>query len=88
MGRPLRPADLARRPLKSGDGPEAIYRTLATGVGGTGMPSYLDALTPEELWALVRYVETLRPSGVLDAPTRDELVARHVVQIHQPRRRR
>ena len=88
LGRPLRPADLARRPLKSGDGPEAIYRTLATGVGGTGMPSYLDALTPEELWALVRYVETLRPSGMLDAPTRDELVARHVVQMHQPRRRR
>jgi len=88
LGRPLRPADVARRPLKSGDGPEAIYRVLATGVGGTGMPSYLDALTPEELWTLVRYVESLRLSGMVDVPTRDELVARHVVQMHQPRRRR
>lgn len=88
LGRPLRPADLARRPLKSGDGPEAIYRVLATGVGGTGMPSYLDALTPEELWVLVRYVETLRPPGIVDVPTRDEMTARHVVQMHPPPRRR
>jgi cytochrome c oxidase cbb3-type subunit 2 len=87
LGRPLRPADLARRPLKSGDGPEAIYRTLATGVGGTGMPSYLDALTPDELWPLVRYVETFRLPGMADVPTPDELAARHVVQMHQPRRR-
>jgi cytochrome c oxidase cbb3-type subunit 2 len=87
FGRPLLPADLARRPLKAGDGPEAIYRTLATGVGGTGMPSYLDALTPDELWVLVRYVETFRPSGMVDAPTRDEAAGRHVVQMHQPRRR-
>ena len=88
LGRPIRPADLTRRPMKAGDGPEAIYRTLATGVGGTGMPSYLDALTPEELWALVRYVENLRPPGAVDAPTADDLAGRHVVQMHQPRRRR
>ena len=88
QGHPLRPADLARRPLKAGDGPEAIYRTLATGVGGTGMPSYLDALTPGELWALVRYVETLRPAGMVHAPTADELAGRPVVIMHQPRRRR
>jgi cytochrome c oxidase cbb3-type subunit 2 len=88
QGRPLRPADVTRRPLKAGDGPEAIYRTLATGVGGTGMPSYLDALTPEELWMLVRYVESLRPPEKVDPPTFDELAGRHVVQMHQPRRRR
>lgn len=88
QGRALRPADLARRPLKTGDGPEAIYRTLATGVGGSGMPSYLDALTPEELWALALYVGTLRPAGMMDAPTADELAARPVVITHQPRRRR
>ncbi len=86
-GNPIRPADLARRPLKAGDGPEAIYRTLATGVGGTGMPSYLDALTPEELWTLVRYVETLRPAGMVDSPARDELAGRHVLQMHGPRPR-
>ncbi len=88
LGRPLRPADLARRPLKAGDGPEAIYRTLATGVGGTGMPSYLDALTADDLWALARHVETLRPRGMVDLPTPDERAGRHVVQMHQPRRRR
>jgi mono/diheme cytochrome c family protein len=86
-GYPVRPADLARRPLKAGDGPEAIYRTLATGVGGTGMPSYLDALTPEELWTLVRFVETLRPAGMVDTPARDELAGRHVLHMHPPRRR-
>lgn len=87
LGRPLRPADLARRPFKSGDGPQAIYRTLATGVGGTGMPSYLDALTPEELWTLVRYVESLRPPGMVDRPTRDEMAGRHVLHMHPPPRR-
>lgn len=60
-GNPARPADLTRLPRKSGPDPEDLYRTIATGMDGTPMPSYADALPPEELWALVAYLWGLPP---------------------------
>jgi hypothetical protein len=38
-----------------------IYRTLATGLDGTPMPSVGEALAPDDLWALVYYVDSLAP---------------------------
>lgn len=67
--RPIRASDLTVRPLKSGDRPADLYRTLATGLDGTPMPSYFDALSPRELWALVARIEEL---GVRAVPTADE----------------
>ena len=58
-GYPTRPTDLTRRPLKGGSSPTDLYRTLGTGLDGTPMPSYRDALTEEERWALVAYVDFL-----------------------------
>lgn len=69
-GNPIRPADLTRRPFKGGSTPRDLFRTLITGLGGTPMPSYRDALTDEELWALVYYVDSLAPRGV-----REDVVA-------------
>lgn len=51
--------NLTRLPRRSGPGPADLYRTIATGLGGTPMPSYADALNPEEIWAIVAYLNAL-----------------------------
>jgi len=33
---------------------------LMTGLDGTPMPSFKDALKPDQLWDLVHYIQTLR----------------------------
>ena len=52
-GGPISPSDLTLKPFKSGSDPEDLYRTLSVGLNGTPMPSYSDALTPQQRWALV-----------------------------------
>ena len=61
-GVPIRPANLTKRPLKSGKNPEAIYRSVMTGLDGTPMPSYGDSLEPQEGWDLALYVFSLSES--------------------------
>lgn len=61
QGFPIPPANLTRRPLKRGSDPIQLYLTLATGLDGTPMPSYSDAFDAAELWALVRYLDSLAP---------------------------
>jgi cytochrome c oxidase cbb3-type subunit 2 len=56
------PSDLTWRPLKRGSGPENLYLTIATGLSGTPMPSYGDALDGEAIWDLVHYLDTLVPA--------------------------
>jgi len=87
-GRPTRPPDLTRRPLKGGDRPEDIYRALAAGIDGTPMPSYRDALEEEEIWALALYVTRLAAAGAPPSLTDDERIGREVEERHQPGRRR
>ncbi|MBI2374831.1 MAG: c-type cytochrome [Deltaproteobacteria bacterium] len=59
-GRFVRPFDFSRSwKLKSGSSPRALYRALWTGLDGTGMPSYGDALSEKDTWALVAFVRTL-----------------------------
>lgn len=60
-GFPIEVSDFTRWPLKRGNAPENLYRTIATGLSGTPMPSYSDALEPGEIWDLVRYLESLAP---------------------------
>jgi len=80
-GYPIRTADL-RRPLKRGSTPEAIYRTLVTGLNGTPMPSYEGALTDEELWAISLYVASLN-TGILSAnQRREEAAGQMVLRMH------
>src|SRR5439155_680087 len=46
---PIQPTDLTRpQRFKNGRRPEDVYRTLMTGFAGTPMPSYADALEPEQ----------------------------------------
>ena len=55
-GFPSQPPDLTLKPFKSGQSAEDLYRTINTGLDGTPMPSYRDALTPEQGWSLVYYI--------------------------------
>ena len=60
-GLKILPADL-RFPsrFKNGAAPADVYRTLVTGLDGTPMPSYADALEQPQLWDLVAYVASLK----------------------------
>jgi cytochrome c oxidase cbb3-type subunit I/II len=60
-GNPISAADLTSGYLKCGNRGTDIYRTLMTGMGGTPMPSFMDAMKPEEAWDLVHYIESLSP---------------------------
>lgn len=54
-----RPADLTHRPLKGGDTPADILRTIVTGLDGTPMPSYHLIFDDADMWALAEYVASL-----------------------------
>lgn len=57
--RTVRPRNLNLGVFRGGDRPEDMYRRLANGIEGTPMPAST-ALTPDELWALVSYVQSLQ----------------------------
>lgn len=63
------PANLTRRPLRSGPSPRDIFRTLLTGLAGTPMPSYFLTLDEAEIWDLAYYVDSL---GTPPIVTEDE----------------
>ena len=73
---PIRPADLTESWHFNGGGTvEDIYQRFRTGLDGTPMPSYSDALaanvvTDDQLWSLAHYVKNM--SG--DAPRVREVV--------------
>lgn len=60
-GRPTQPSDLTWRPLKRGLALNSLYLTIAAGLSGTPMPSYADALSGNQIWSLVYYLESLVP---------------------------
>ena len=67
-GNPQHPFDFTKGRLKSGAGPEDIYRTFMTGLNGTAMPSYYDifaepdgdSIRAGDAWNLVSYIVSLR----------------------------
>jgi mono/diheme cytochrome c family protein len=60
LGEPASPADLREPHLRSGDEPIDIYRVLMTGMDGTPMASFAEALTADQKWDVVAYILTLR----------------------------
>jgi mono/diheme cytochrome c family protein len=58
-GRRVRVRDLARGELLRGTTARDIFLTLRTGMDGTPMGSYADALSERETWALAAYVRSL-----------------------------
>ncbi|KRT69276.1 MAG: hypothetical protein XU15_C0012G0087 [candidate division NC10 bacterium CSP1-5] len=79
----IKPADLTQRPLKGGATPQDLYRSMMTGLDGTPMPSYQDALEEKEVWALVFFIDSL---GGRETVTEEERIGRHVEEMHRPRR--
>jgi DMSO reductase family type II enzyme heme b subunit len=81
---PIRPADLTRRWTFNGGGTvEDIYRRLRTGLDGTPMPSFSDAVeggvvTDQQLWRVAQYVRAL---GREWPPVRDVIRAVHVERL-------
>ena len=63
-GRPIKPADFTAGVYRGGSDARDLYYRIATGVDGTPMPAYGDALSPADLWAVVDYVRSLRATPV------------------------
>lgn len=83
-GNPIHPADLAQNwTFRGGSSREDIFRTMSTGFNGTPMPSFADALTPEQRWAITDFIVSL--SGDSSGPGYSNLVvARHVREPIDP----
>jgi mono/diheme cytochrome c family protein len=59
---PIRPADLSESwTFRGGASREDIFRTMSTGLNGTPMPSFLDALKEEQRWAITDFIASLSP---------------------------
>src|SRR6185436_833151 len=76
-GHPIRPADLSQSwTFRGGSSREDIFRTMSTGLNGTPMPSFLEALTPEQRWAITDFIDSL--SGSNGPGYSNLVVAKHV----------
>ena len=59
-GYPITPFDLSGgTKFKCGETDSEMFRDLMTGLDGTPMPSFADALKPDQAWDLVHYIHTL-----------------------------
>lgn len=55
----LVPPDFTRDVVRSGETLADLYRSIASGIGGTAMPTWKGVLPDEDLWALAYYVRSL-----------------------------
>src|SRR4029450_10261229 len=63
-GHPIRAADLSQNwTFRGGSTREDIFRTMTTGLNGTPMPSFADALMPEQRWAITDFIVSLSGSS-------------------------
>lgn len=77
LGHPIHPADFTQRwTFRGGPTREDIFRTMTTGLNGTPMPAFGDALKPEERWAITDYMYSL---GSGDDPHYASLI--HVAHV-------
>lgn len=58
-GWPIRPRNLQAGVFRAGQESVDLYRTIASGIKGTPMPSSAGALTPAQIWDLVHFVQSL-----------------------------
>lgn len=60
QGYPIVPFDFTSgMRFKCGDTDQAIFRDLLTGLDGTPMPSFADAMKPDQMWDVVHYIHSL-----------------------------
>ena len=70
-GFPIVPFDLSGGTrFKCGESDAGLFRDLMTGLDGTPMPSFTDALKPDQIWDIVHYIHELqRKAKGLPAPS-------------------
>src|SRR5204863_5410690 len=59
FGVPIVPPDFTFNVLRAGETVPDIARTIASGVGGTAMPTWKNVLPDADLWAMAHYVASL-----------------------------
>jgi DMSO reductase family type II enzyme heme b subunit len=60
-GMPIRPADLTQGwAHRGGSDPQSVMLRIRSGIDGSGMPSYAEAVSPEDAWHLAYYVASLQ----------------------------
>lgn len=58
-GYPIVVADLTRaKLLRGGHSDRELYRAISAGIGGTPMPAFGDAMSPDEIWDLANYLRS------------------------------
>ena len=62
-GYPIAPRDLTTGVYRAGGSPADLYRSIDTGINGTPMGSFGNALAPEAIWDLVHFVQSLAPQA-------------------------
>jgi mono/diheme cytochrome c family protein len=65
-GYAILPPDFTFNVLRSGDTAADIYRVVASGIGGTAMPTWKNVLADSDLWAIAHYVKSL--AALRDTP--------------------
>src|SRR5215831_790971 len=70
-GYPITPFDLSGGTrFKCGESDAGLFKDLMTGLDGTPMPSFTDALKPDQIWDIVHYIHDLqRQAKGLPAPS-------------------
>lgn len=58
-GYPIRPRDFSAGVFRVGQEAADLYRSIATGIQGTPMGAFEGTLTPEEIWHLAHFVQSL-----------------------------
>lgn len=61
----VRPFDFTTGNYRGGSADEDIYRTMFTGINGTTMPSYADAIPEQDRWPLIHFLRSLQRSPTL-----------------------
>jgi mono/diheme cytochrome c family protein len=61
---PIKPGNLRAERLRQGEESSDWYRVLTVGINGTPMPVFGEALTPEQRWEIVAYLQELRSQPV------------------------
>ncbi len=79
----LMPPDFTRDHIRSGEKLPDLYRTIASGIGGTAMPAWKGALPEDDIWAMAYYVRSLiELKGTPQADARREaLIASHAAPV-------
>lgn len=58
-GYPIKPRDFTTGVYRAGSTNTDLWVTIATGINGTPMGSFVDSMTSDEIWAIVHFIRSL-----------------------------